>query len=530
MNRAYLRFPSGRTFLISEDISELREGKRPIFVFWNEETLKANFEIATRTPLPECYCYFAPPTKLGLKNITKREGIFRVILCNSKDAKDCLGSGVKACGEEAEGRLTHFILSDEHAKPGSPVVEFTDNLCPRFFVNALDGDYPVSLSPFSFTSVPFPLAEADEIGLLSLGDEAEFSLAYLEKGKITVSPDYGELAGFYEIEEMDRLVNSVMGHLQYRNVTVLREFSNFSLTSNYIRRFAHARTVDHLHSHLAAVMFDNGFNDEKGIGIVYDGESQGENDLVQGGEILYGRPGEFETVARWSPVPLPGGEIANVEPWRIALAVLRESTRKDLNELSIPLVEKLREKQGERYVFDAINNGDISYSLSSSMRHIVAAVGELLDFEEQTWDFNYFENQMDKDVIEDYAGEHYPVSVKTEEDLLILNTFDLFRGIVQDLFTQAVPENLVYKTFFGILSATVAVVETLSKKFRTKDVFLSGEFFRHPHFVEIFHSALTGKGFRVHVHRTLPVDDSGISVGQLIQYWFMKKREKASLQ
>jgi hydrogenase maturation protein HypF len=325
---------------------------------------------------------------------------------------------------------------------------------------------------------------------------------------------------------MDRLVNSVMGHMQFRSVTVLREFSNFSITSNYIRRFAHARTVDHLQSHLAAVMFDNGFTDEKGIGIVYDGESQGENDLVQGGEILYGRPGEFETVARWRPVPLPGGEIANVEPWRIALATLRESTRKDLNELAIPLVEKLREKQGERYIFDAINNGDMSYSLSSSMRHIVAAVGEMLDFEEQTWDFNYFENRMDKDVLKDYAGEHYPVEVKAEDGLLIMNTFDLFRGIAQYHYVQGAPENLVYKTFFGILSATVAAVDALSKKHRTKDVFLTGEFFRHPHFVEIFHSALTAKGCRVHTHRTIPVDDSGISVGQLIHYWFQKKREK----
>ena len=70
MDKVYLRFPSGRTFLLLDDIVSIKDEKRLFFVFWNEESLKTNFHIETKAGKPSCYSFYASPTKIGVKNIT----------------------------------------------------------------------------------------------------------------------------------------------------------------------------------------------------------------------------------------------------------------------------------------------------------------------------------------------------------------------------------------------------------------------------------------------------------------------------
>jgi hydrogenase maturation protein HypF len=61
------------------------------------------------------------------------------------------------------------------------------------------------------------------------------------------------------------------------------------------------------------------------IGVAYDGSGYGTDGTSWGGEILLARPASFERLGTFRPIPLPGGEAAIREPWRIALALLNDA-------------------------------------------------------------------------------------------------------------------------------------------------------------------------------------------------------------
>lgn len=514
MKNTFIKFLGGSSFLVTSHPGKVRREKIPYFLFFDRDEISRYFHFPQELKDSPFKGFYLQPTTEGIEKITKTDGTFYVVDVNFK--KLFPSPEEQHCAEIASfAKQNGFLILTEEAISEGTLVKTESFLCRIFYGLIAGKPFPVSYSPFMKT-VKSVDALKGKTAVLSFGDENDFTLAHQEDGEITISSNLGSLQSFYEIEEMDRLVNDVMGHLQMKNVPLLRGFNNYSLIANYLRRFPEVYRVNHLFAHLAATAADNEMAEEEIVGVVYDSVSNGPDNRIQGGDFVTGKLGSFKLSARWKAIPLPGGDMANVEPWRISLALLREIFgAEEVEKMELKLLKRIRENSKVKYLYSAILRGDIPYTPTSSMHHIIAALGELLWFKAETFDMNYFESLMNESKLS--GSEYYEIPLFEEEGLLKADTYVLFEKVIEDLKAQKPAEEILQKAMNCIADVSLQVVKRISGG-KTK-VVLSGDTLKNSAFSELLLKHFSDGGFEVVMNRRVPADDSCISIGQILCYY-----------
>jgi hydrogenase maturation protein HypF len=87
--------------------------------------------------------------------------------------------------------------------------------------------------------------------------------------------------------------------------------------------------VQHHHAHVLACLAEHR-RAGPAIGLALDGTGYGTDGTIWGGEVLRVDGASFSRLARLRPLPLPGGDRATFEPWRLAVSALHEAGADDL--------------------------------------------------------------------------------------------------------------------------------------------------------------------------------------------------------
>jgi hydrogenase maturation protein HypF len=229
------------------------------------------------------------------------------------------GEPVLTDNNEAQDRLAH--LADAFLHHDRPIVRPADDPVYRViagFPRPLRlgrGSAPLELE------LPAPLAEP----VLALGSHMKNTLCLAWGTRAVVSPHIGELG---TPRSLDTLAQVAADLQRLYQVEAKRLIVDHHPGFGY-RRYAResglpVAEVWHHHAHASALAWE--FPDvEDWVIFAWDGVGLGVDGTLWGGEAFTGAPGRWRHAASFRPFRLPGGDRAGREPWRAAAALLWEA-------------------------------------------------------------------------------------------------------------------------------------------------------------------------------------------------------------
>jgi hydrogenase maturation protein HypF len=273
----------------------------------------------------------------------------------------------------------------------------------------------------------------------------------------------------------------------------------------------HKIGVQHHYAHIASVLAEHGLN-EAVIGVAADGTGYGTDGAVWGCEIMAADLVDFQRLLHLAYVPLPGGEQAVHQPWRVAAAYLAQSYGDAFLELDIPFVRQL-----DRTTWSVLSQmiaKKINSPQTSSLGRLFDAVAALIGLRDSV----VYEGQAAielEQIASDYRGklESYPFSI-TDQIPALLDVTPLTRAIVSDV-QQGVPAAEIAARFHCSIAELLANACCIARaRSGLHTVALSGGVFQNRLLLDQLMTLLEAQGFQVLINRRVPPNDGGISLGQ----------------
>jgi len=268
--------------------------------------------------------------------------------------------------------------------------------------------------------------------------------------------------------------------------------------------------VQHHHAHVASCMAEHGI-EGPAIGLACDGSGWGADGTVWGFEALVVGPGGFERVGHLAPVPLPGGEAAVREPWRMALTyawLAGGGTGASLAE--VPVAARHR---GEWPVLVEMIERGLNSPMASSAGRLFDAVSALLDLGDQ----NAYEGQgamkLEASASPQWSG--YPWAWRSRSPFVV-DPLPTIRHIVDDAANGVTRDVIAGRFHCTVADMLAGLAKEVAAQRGIEWVALSGGSFQNALLLEAVVARLRASKLRPLVHRQVPCNDGGLSLGQAV--------------
>jgi len=358
---------------------------------------------------------------------------------------------------------------------------------------------------------PFPVRLPFETRpILACGAELKSTVCLARGPYAFLSPHIGDLGNYETYASYVAMVDHMAALFRVRPEAIAHDLHPGYLSTRFAREHDPVLprvAVQHHHAHVAACMAEHGLTGPV-IGVAFDGTGYGTDGAIWGGEILVADYAGFERAAHLAYVPLPGGDLAVREPFRMALAHLRHASC-GWDPALLPVAAATDEER--RIVARQLERG-LNAPPTSSVGRLFDAVASLLGVRHRA----RYEAQaaIELEAIAS-AGDHgcYPMELGAGEPMVI-DPSPVIRGIVRDL-EQGVAVPVVASRFQTSVTAMIlCVCERLRSRTGLGRVVLSGGVFQNIMLLSGARRALLGAGFDVFSHHRVPPNDGGIALGQ----------------
>ena len=413
---------------------------------------------------------------------------------------------ISFANKDAINSLSHiadgFLMHDRH------IHIRVDDSVTRIFRGL---EYPIRRSR---GYAPAPLYTAFSLkNIFASGAEYKNTFSLTRDNYIFTSHHIGDLDNYPTLDAYEKAVAHYEDLFRIDPDIVISDLHPNYLSSQYASKRAFDDNlpiyqVQHHHAHLASCLIDNNYvSDEPVLCFCFDGTGLGTDGNVWGGEVLIGNYQYFERINHLDYVPMPGGDLAAKNPYRMAISHLMSAGIVDFS--SLPFVNLVSDVEFK--IVKSQIEKNINSPFTSSMGRLFDAVSSIIGVRHQ----NCYEGQAAIEleaICDPYEESSYPLEINEN----IIPTQNLIRSIHAE-YQNHISNSIISARFHNTLARMIfSISHDIKKRRNINTIVLSGGVWQNMTLLEKTYTLLIKDAFNVLVHHNIPTNDGGISTGQAI--------------
>ncbi|GAA0615080.1 carbamoyltransferase HypF [Sporichthya brevicatena] len=421
-------------------------------------------------------------------------------------------SGEPLCWQDDDARTRMAGIADAFLINDRPIAV----PCEDSIVRIEDGVRPdvevVLRRSRGMAPLPTEIPATDTV-VLAVGAELKNTITIAAGPNAYTSAHLGDMSTLEAREAFLRSVDHLIALHGVPPQAVAADLHPGFLTSRWAAERAEAENlpllpVQHHHAHLASLLAEHGRVGRPVIGAVFDGTGLGCDRHVWGGEIL--AIGEdvttAERVGHLEEFPLPGGDVAVRQPFRVALALLHHAglAGRDWTPAGVP-------EAAVAAVRSQLRSG-IACVPTSSVGRLFDGVASLLGVRHAIT----YEAQaaIELEAAAATASAAHPLSAPVVDGRILVGP--LVAAVVAARDAGVPVPNIALGFHEALTAATVELLTATADRTGVRTVGISGGVFANRILARDLARALARRDLDVLTHSRIPGNDGGLALGQAV--------------
>lgn len=362
-----------------------------------------------------------------------------------------------------------------------------------------------------YVPVPVFLASPGP-SVLGVGAELKSTVCLTRRNEAFLSHHIGDLENLETLRSFQHAIEHLKRILEIEPVCIAHDLHPDYLSSQWAveQEGVPLLAVQHHHSHIASVMAEQKLSGPV-LGLALDGTGYGTDGTIWGGEILKVDGDDFERLGHLRRMPLPGGDRATREPWRMALSSLWTLDPENTERTFSDFFSRWKPDK-TRIVLQMIRKG-VNTPLTSSCGRLFDAVSGLIGLRESITYEGQAAIELEQ-AIEPEEGRYSGGLYVNSNGLWVMDPVPMLWEIVRDVRERVSPGVISARFHNGLVTLLTDAAASVSGRTGLKRVALSGGVFQNATLMERVIPALEGRGLEVLTHVEVPANDACIALGQ----------------
>ena len=374
------------------------------------------------------------------------------------------------------------------------------NACDDSVVQVIGNELSVLRNARGYAPTTLKLPFKVKQPTLALGANQKSTIALAFEDNLILSPHIGDLGSINSIEYFERTIETFKRFYDFEpKLIVCDQHPLYESVKWAKNQDAKLLQVQHHYAHVLSCMAEYNLRG-KHLSFAFDGTGYGDDGTIWGGEVFLCDETDYKRVYHLEPFKLLGGEKAVKEPKRVGVSLLFEHHSFDeIMKLDNDCVNAFT--QGELKLMYTMWQKGLNAPLTSSMGRLFDAVASLSGLAQT----------------QSYEGETgLLIEQAYDESITEAYSYEISNGVIKlDLMIKEMltdKESCVISSKFLNMLSNLIVELSLQHK---EDVILTGGVFQNRTLCEKVMKSLRKEEKRYYVSSKVPLNDGGLSMGQI---------------